>query len=300
MATDETARVDAELESVTVIDRGPVVARVRIRWQLLGVIWNTTVQVWADSARVDIETEVDWPAFENWQIRSPLAVLPRRNVTHGTPFHASGWEDVADGVAPYMPDEISAEDLASYREVQHWLHLRSSSAAAGLAVLTTHPAFRHDGDKLEIVLLRTAPSCGDPRMAWTNPGRTTWAFSLVPVADDWRAADVPELADVHWRRPRVLPTGSDAEIDLLANSGDTVRLSALYADPDGIISARLVNQSDSEKVARLSGAAIETTAELTDLAGNVQGTAEPRDGVLTITVPAWHIQTVRLGTVSQR
>lgn len=298
LATDEGSRRESVVESVEVVDRGPIVARVRIRWSLLAVVWTTTVQVWADSERVDIETEVDWPGFENWQVRMPMASVPRRLVTHGTPFHASGWEEIPEGVHPLSRDEISADDLASYREVQHWVHVGASDGAAGLAIVTQHPAFHHDGNNLEAVLLRTAPSCGDPRMAWTNPGRTTWTFSLVPVVSDWREAELPELADVEWRRPRILPNAAQERQQLLVSTGETVRLSALFVDSDGCLQARLVNQSDATRAVRLSGAAIGDSAELVDLDGNTQRVVQPVGGVLSLDLPAWRIQTINLGVLA--
>jgi hypothetical protein len=264
-----------------------------VRWTLLDVTWTTTVRVWLGGGRVDVTTTVDWPGFERWQIRSPLAPSSRADVVHGTPFHASGWTEVPADQKTLMPDEISEADLAAYREVQHWVHVRGG-ANAGLAILTAHPAFRHDGDELEAVLLRTAPSCGDLRMAWTNPGRTTWDFTLVPVDADWRAADMPELADIAWRQPRIVPAGAQDEVDLLVNDGDTVRLSALFVEDDRIL-ARVVNQSDTDAEVQLRGRAIADTAHVLDLAGAELEAVAPEAGTLVLTVPAWRIVTIDLG-----
>ena len=299
LKTDEDGRVDATVESVELLDGGPVLARVRIRWILLDVVWTTTVRIWGASSRVDIDTQVDWPGFEKWQIRMPMAAVGRAAVTHGTPFHASGWLDVPVEQQSRMPDEISQENIDSYREIQHWAHLRSANAESGLAIITTHPAFRHDGESLEAVLLRTAPSCGDPRMAWTNPGRTVWSFCFIPTSADWQRADVPELADISWRSPRVIVGGGKSPLELLNNTGEDVRLSALFAEGNDI-SARLVNQSDSERTVRLRGAAVGVSADLVDLDGRVQSTLDAVDGELVLTLPAWRIQTIRLGTPSNR
>lgn len=293
LATDESAGVSAVVESVELVDDGPLAAHVRVRWSLLEVTWTTVVRVWLGSGRVDVTTTVDWPGFERWQIRLPLVRAARDAVTHGTPFHASGWTERPDGQNTLMPDEISTDDLDSYREVQHWVHV-AGERGAGLAILTAHPAFRHAGDGLELVLLRTAPSCGDPRMAWTNPGRTTWELTLAPVDADWRVADVPELADIAWRAPRVVPEGAQEAVELLSNDGDDVRLSALFVE-DGRIVARVVNQSGSDRTARLRGLAVGETATIVDLAGIESETIASESGSLRIPVPAWSIQTIDLG-----
>ncbi|MGW5188068.1 glycoside hydrolase family 38 N-terminal domain-containing protein [Kribbella sp. NPDC004138] len=296
LATDETAATPAVLESVELTDRGPVVARVIIRWQLLDVVFTSAVRVWAGEPRVDLETTVDWPGFENWQIRLPLATADRSTVSHGTPFHGSGWDEVDARMRPLMPDEISPENLRAYREVQHWLHV--DAPEGGLAILTEHPAFRHAGERLEAVLLRTAPSCGDPRMAWANPGRTAWTLRLVPTGAGIARAEVAEMADVAWRAPRIVPDASPQVVELLRNEGDDVRLSALFLDQYGA-NARLVNQSDAPATVRLTGAAVGASADLVDLDDNVVETVESIDGEVRLTLPPWRIQTLRLGQIRQ-
>lgn len=293
LSTDETQRVDARVLSVQLTDDGPLVARTVISWELLDVVFTTTVSVWAGEARIDLETEVDWPGFERWQVRMPLTACNRADVTFGTPFHFSGWEDFDSRVNTLMPDEISMDDLRSYREVQHWVHVAGRNA--GLAVLTSHPAFRHAGDELEAVLLRTAPSCGDPRMMWENAGRTTWSFRLEPTeAEDPASGRIAERADRAWRAPRILPdaVASAEHVDALANHGDPVRLSAMYLDGSQMV-VRLVNQSAAPATALLSGAVVTGAVSLADLSGKTWGTIEPNDGVLAVTLAPWRIQDLR-------
>lgn len=293
LATDEAQRVDARLLSVELVDDGPLVARVVLTWELLDVVFTTTVQVWVRDARIDLTTEVDWPGFERWQVRMPLTACDRSGVSFGTPFHFSTWDDFDSRVTTLMPDEISMDDLRSYREVQHWVHVAGEDA--GLAVLTSHPAFRHAGDDLEAVLLRTAPSCGDPRMMWENAGRTTWSFRLEPTAaEDPASGTIAELADRAWRVPRIIPAaGASAErVDALTNEGDPVRLSAMYLDGDQVV-VRLVNQSATPADVRLSGAVVTGRAVLADLSGEARGTLEPQDGVLAVTLAPWRIQDLR-------
>ena len=292
LATNEALRVDASVRSVDVLETGPLVARVTLVWELLHVLWTTTVSVWAGEGRVDVDTEVDWPGFERWQVRMPIAECARSAVAFGTPFHFSRWEDFDSRVAPLMPDEISPEDLRSYREVQHWVHVQDGSS--GLALLTSHPAFRHAGEGLEAVLLRTAPSCGDPRMMWENAGRTTWNFRLVPCSSDPESGSIGELADRAWRPPRIIPAaGASADrVDALLNDGDPVRLSAMYLDGAQLV-VRVVNQSAKPAEIRLSGAAVTGPALLTELSGEVLGSVVPENGVVTHTLPPWRIQDLR-------
>ncbi|MFI7066703.1 hypothetical protein ACIBL3_37290 [Kribbella sp. NPDC050124] len=296
LRTDEGARSAARVESVELSGLGHVAAVVRIRWRLLQVTWTADVRVWADSSRVDVDLAVRWPALERWQIRLPLGRLPRADVSHGTPFHGSGWEDLPRQQNSRMADEISIEDMRAYREVQQWVHQRRGDS--GLMLATSHPAFRHDGQELSAVLLRTAPSCGDSRMLWTNPGLNTWSFAFDVADADWRAGQVAERADRWWRMPRLV-AGSVGEIDVLGNSGDPIRISALYLRENGHLVARLVNESALPAEVALTGDVVRDRAELVDLADRVQQEVEEHEGALRFTVPPWRIQTVDLGKINR-
>ncbi|ACQ81957.1 glycoside hydrolase family 38 [Beutenbergia cavernae DSM 12333] len=295
LATDESERTRATLDSVRMLSSGPLCAQVLLGWDLLGVRWRQVVTTWAHNGTVDVDIDVEWPALEDWQVRLPmLGGSPRSAVRYGTPFHGSDWDAVPDGSRPFQRDEISPEDRASYREVQHWVAgtLRPASGPLTVAVLTEHPAFRsHDGET-SAVLLRTPASCGDRRLHWTNPGRTTWQFQfqLVPGDDPLVPA---RLADERWRAPRVV-LGAAQPISVLGNAGDDVRVSALFLDEEGAACVRLVNQSETDAAVVLTGTLARDDVALVDLQGVVVGNAPSAGGRVNLTLPPWRVQTVRL------
>lgn len=288
LATDEEQRVDAVLLDVAVGSQGALAVQVHLDWELLGVTWRQILTVWSHEKAVDVEIDVDWPALEDWQVRLPLLPEASRSaLSFGTPFHGSPWDCIPEGAHPYAPDEISPEDQAAYREVQHWI--AADDADGAVAVLTEHPAFRSDHGETSAVLLRTAASCGDRRLHWTNPGKTTWQFR-VQVLD--ASDDVAALADRRWRRSRVL-FGDAAESVLLENHGDDVRVSALYLDEDGRACVRLVNQSASTVTARLTGLLTAEGADVIDLTGAVVGEVPVADGRVDIELAPWRISTLK-------
>ncbi|MFD6175519.1 MULTISPECIES: glycoside hydrolase family 38 N-terminal domain-containing protein [unclassified Isoptericola] len=289
LRTDESVRVDALLTGVEVLSTGPLCAQVAIGWDLLDVRWHQVLTVWAHEPSLDVEVDVEWPALEDWQVRMPVVPrAPRDTVRYGTPFHGSDWEDVPEGSRPFQPDEIAPEDQQSYREVQHWLTAQEGELT--LAVLTEHPAWRSADGETSAVLLRTAPSCGDPRMHWTNPGRTTWQLRLQVVG---HAGEAARLADRRWRRARLVAGGA-VPTTVLENAGDDVRVSAFYVDDDGRPCVRLVNQSDRLARVSLAGDLARDGAELVDLDDTVLGVVEAREGRLPVELSPWRIQTLRL------
>ncbi|QOR70834.1 hypothetical protein IM660_00480 [Ruania alkalisoli] len=295
LATDETERIDAELIVVEARDVGPLCAQVAVEWELLGVRWRELFTLWAHAGSVDLEIDVEWPALEDWQIRMPvLGAVDRAQLRYGTAFHGSGWDDIPTGAGPLQQDEVSAEDFASYREVQHWLAAYHPETT--VALLTEHPAFRSVPGETSVVLLRTPASCGDRRLHWTNPGRTTWAFQVqvIPGSDPHEPA---RRADRRWRAPRLM-FGGAAPREILHNLGDPVRVSALYLDDDGAACLRVVNQSDSTAHVQLAGELATRGGATVDLQGSVLEHLEYLDGGLPLALEPWQIRTVKFDTPS--
>lgn len=297
LATDESVRTSAAVTGVELVHAGELAALVRVDLELLGVPWRALVTVWAAQARVDLDVSVDWPGHENWQVRLPVvASTSRDTLSYGTAFHGSRWDDVDSRNVPLMPDEISPADHAAYREIQHWVAAHGATATVHLA--TAHPAFHEDG-ALNAVLLRTSPSCGEPRMNWNNAGANRWHLELRVVRDGSIGALV-ELGDRAWRTPVVVSHGTGASTNLLHNTGDAVILTALLLDGGPV--ARLLNHSDHPAVVRLEGPLACRGGALVDLAGNASQQVPAVDGAMTFTLAPWRIQTVALnaGTEASR
>lgn len=295
------ATAEAIMTGFEVREQGPLFTRVTLKKRLLRSEIEQDVVVWADGARVDLETRLWWTGERRWQLRQELPKAETRAATsYGQAFWGSGWEQVAEGAGPWLPDELSVADFADYREVLGWLHLRRGKA--GLALLTTHPGFHADASGLRAVLFRTSPSCGDPKLFWENAGEHTFRFSLRPCGAEWKTERLPQRAQV-WERPviaRVVQSGKGdlpATHSLLGIGAEGVLLSALYpAQQKGAALMRVWESAGEKRDVTVSGplAAAAATAEQVNLLENRESNLQKQKDAWKSEVPGWGLRTLRL------
>ena len=198
IAADVPVR-EASLLDIDDIVAGPLFQQVKVRKSLLKCEVEQTLTLWSGTARLDIETRIFWWGQLNQQVRLVLPSVQKKSaIAYGSPFYGASWDEVIEGSAPRNRDEISPEDHMRYREVQDWVHLCDEKG--GLTICTSHPAFHH-ADRLEAVLLRSAPSCGDTRLYWDNAGEQVYKLSFIPGEKGWQAAEAPRLASENLRCP---------------------------------------------------------------------------------------------------
>lgn len=291
----------ATVHDMRVIAAGPLFTRVQIEKSLLGATATQFVTIWNDEPRVDVETRFRWWGAHNWQIRMALpTVHDWADIAYGTPFYGSAWTDVPSEAAPRNPDEILVEDYPHYREIQGWLHVRRPEA--GLLTVTTHPGFHHEEQGLDAVLMRTSPSCGDPRFFWENAGEQIYRFSFVLTGADWRRSSPfaearrllqpPCAAFIDSAGGGALP----ARQSLLAIAGENVQLSSIAPSlDDETVDIRMFEASGREEAVRLSGPLIHgRQVASVDLIGRPTGSVMPDADVVRLVLPPWRIRTLRI------
>jgi alpha-mannosidase len=303
---DVTLRMDAAAPpvrsvsvSVDVTENGPLFTRVQLTKRIHDASVIQTITVWSRSERVDVETRIRWWGERNVQIRMTLpSPDSASDIAYGTPFYGSGWTDVVLDAAPRNPDEILPSDYHAYREVQQWLHLRRSEA--GLLLVTSHPGFHFGDEGPAAVLMRTSPSCGDPRLFWENPGEQVYRFSMVPTGPKWQAARPFDVADGVLRTPEAVftdmrGTGSLPNThSLLTLESESAVLSSLsQREGDGAIRIRVFEGTGAPTSLSVSGPLVEDArVQVVDLLDRpIQGM---RPETTSFDLPPWRIQTLRV------
>lgn len=279
---------------------GPLFTTVRIRKQLLKCEVVQTLTVWNHEPRLDLETRIYWWGAQRQQVRLVLPSLGDCSaISYGAPFYGVGWTEIAAGTSPRNSDEIAPADQLNYREVQGWLHLAGEHG--GLTIITTHPAFHCADGELSAVLLRTAPSCGDPRLFWENAGEQVFRFTLRPAARDWRSARVQEQAACDLRPPvaRLVRGGGGSlppSQGFLQLQGASAALSSLYVDgATGATLLRLWETAGAAHEVTLAGALAQGQAQIVNLLGEeVDAPLSGQAGSWQFSLPAWGIRTVRI------
>lgn len=291
----EAKHEEAALEVIGEVTTGSLFQRVRISKTLLKCQVEQTYTLWNKGARLDLEVRLYWWGKRHQQVRLGLPSLgEKRAIFYGSPFYGCAWNDVVEDAAPRNHDEILLEDYARYREVQDWLHLGGEQG--GLTIGTTHPAFYHD-DRLEAVLLRTSPSCGDARFFWDNAGEQVFTFSFFPGKTQWREADAARLALALHKQPvvkRVSTSGGTLPRQQSLFAVEGALLSALYpgVQPQTII-ARVYEPNGQEKVVRCRGAFSElSVVDLLETQSNQDSVVHGED--VQVKLRPWQIQTVSL------
>ncbi|HLV81341.1 MAG TPA: glycoside hydrolase family 38 C-terminal domain-containing protein, partial [Chthonomonadaceae bacterium] len=178
----EKCRIISELDSVEVVENGPVRGAVRMTRTLPGGRSKIvqTVRLTAGSARIDFVTEVDWHETDTLlKVAFPVAVNSPRatyeiqygNVERPTHYNTS-W------------------DLARFEVcAQKWADL--SEGDYGIALLNDCKyGYDIHGDTLRLTLLR-APKAPDPE---ADMGVHTFTYALLPHGGDYRDGEVVENA----------------------------------------------------------------------------------------------------------
>lgn len=280
-------------------DSGPIFTRVRIRKEFLECKIEQVITLWSQEPRLDLVTRIYWWGKRLQQVRLGLSrPIRRADLTLGSAFYGTGWEETMEGCGPWNADEVSAEIQMSYREAIGWLHIQGETG--GLTIVSNHPWYHHTPEGLEALLMRTAPSCGDGRLFLEQPGEHIFSFSYYLNEPDWRKANAQQLASTCWKLPvyRLVKTrekdGLLPSKSFLTLEGEQFALSSLYpGNSDRTTIARIWETTGRPGKARFTGPLTEGQAFTVDFFGEGEQPLDGNPGSWELDIPAWGIRTVR-------
>src|SRR5579883_1359460 len=209
------------LDKMELVENGPHCGRIRITRRYRASTIVQTFVLYANSRRLDIETEIDWRdrrillrALTPAAVRSMTATFECAFGVVNRPTHAN------------TPWDMAMFEAAAHRFVD------LSEPGFGLAILNDGK-YGHSvrGEVLGLSLLRS-PVYPDPR---ADEGRHRFTYALMPHAGDWHEGGVREEAE-DLNQPLLAMPGSDVAVGSvapLAISGIDVALSALKLAEDG-------------------------------------------------------------------
>jgi alpha-mannosidase len=207
--------------AIEVVERGPHRAALRVARRFRDSTIVQTLRLWANSARLDIATDIDWHERRILlKARFPLAVRSDHatfECAHGVirrPTHANtSWEEARFEVVAHRFADLSEHGY-------------------GVALLNDGKYGHHAlGSELGLSLLR-APVYPDPL---TDEGRQSFTYALHPHPGDWVSGGVlAEAEDLN--RPlfcRPVTAGREAAWTAVGIEGMTLGLSGFKTAEDG-------------------------------------------------------------------
>ena len=177
---DETYERDGEeiaaVDMISVTENGPVRASVRVERLWRGSRIVQTYRVWADSRRVDIETEIDWHERQVLlKARFPLAIH-----AHQATF------ETAYGVVRRPTHRNTAKDAAQFEGSGHRF-ADLSEAGYGVALLNDGKYGHGVHDNVLTLSLLRSPMYPD---ALADEGEHRFTYALYPHPGDWSEAGI--------------------------------------------------------------------------------------------------------------
>ncbi len=207
--------------AIEVVEHGPHRAAIRISRRFRDSSLTQTLRLWANSARLDFQTEIDWHERRILlKARFPLAVR--------SDFASF---ECAHGVIRRPTHRNTSWDTARFEVVAHRF-ADLSEPGYGVALINDGKYGHHArGNELGLSLLRS-PVYPDPL---ADEGRQSFAYALYPHAGDWLAGGVlAEAEDLN--QPllcRPVAAAGETSWTALKLEGLALGLSALKPAEDG-------------------------------------------------------------------
>ena len=276
-----------EADSVTVLDDGPMLARVEVRRSFGRSRVTQTYALAAGSARLDIDTDVEWGESEKvLKARFPLDVHAGQSSS-----------EIQFGHVQRPTHANTSWDHARFEICAHrWVHVAESGYGVAVANDSTygHDIMRETGEgratttAVRLTLLR-APHSPDPR---TDQDRHRLSYALVPGAGVREAADAGYALNLPLRvTPHAL-----GEPPVVAVDNPAVRVEAvkLAEDRSGDVVVRLYEAEGGRARTGVRPGPWCAAAEVTDLLERPLHETPVEDGAVHLSLRPFEIVTLRL------
>jgi alpha-mannosidase len=280
-----------EAESVTVVERGPLVAAVRIERAFGSSRIVQTVRVAAGSPRIEIDTEIDWHERQKiLKAAFPLDVHADRSaaeIQYGHLYRATHTNTSWDAAR----FEVSCHRWIHVGEPGYGVAIANDSTYGHDVTRTTRP----DGGTTTTARLSLvrAPQSPDPE---ADQGLHRMTYTIVPGASIGDAVAAGYALNLPLR---VVPGGpGPAPAPLVVLDGEAARIEAvkLADDGSGDVVVRVYESLGGRAVTRLHASFPVRRAELTDLLERPldQPLDLAADGSVPLTLRPFQILTIRL------
>ena len=168
---------------IVVLEQGPVRGQVQVKRRFLDSTIAQRITVYADTPRIDFETEVDWQERQTLlKVAFPVAVHSPRatyEIQYGNVERPTHWN--------------TSWDWARFETCAHkWADL--SEGGYGVSLLNDCK-YGHDirGHTMRLTLLKS-PLLPDPR---ADAGHHEFTYSLYPHQGDWRQGTIPAAYELN-------------------------------------------------------------------------------------------------------
>ncbi|MGQ9541471.1 MAG: alpha-mannosidase [Armatimonadota bacterium] len=283
----EKGRVVTELDSVQVVEQGPLRGAIRFTRSFGNSRIVQTVRLARDSRRLDFVTEVDWhEEYKLLKVAFPVAVNSQRatyEIQYGhveRPTHYNTSWDMARF-------EVSAQKWADLSEHGYGVTLMNDCKYG-------HDVF---GSTMRLTLLR-APKAPDP---YADMGHHRFTYSLFPHAGSLQEAGVIEEAYNLNAPPRVMlleagkHSSEDAKGRFFAVNRDGVIIESVKkAEDEPAVIVRLYESYNSRGEVVVTTGLPVREAVLCDLLEREIQSLPLEDGSFTFTIRPFEIVTVKL------
>jgi alpha-mannosidase len=280
-----TDLVDAD--SVTVVDDGPMLARVEVRRSFGRSRVTQTYSLAAGSARLDVDTEVEWGESEKvLKARFPLDIHAGRSSS-----------EIQFGHVQRPTHANTSWDHARFEICAHrWVHVGESGYGVAVANDATygHDIMRESGQgratttAVRLTLLR-APHSPDPR---TDQDQHRFSYALVPGAGVREAADAGYALNLPLRVTAQTP-GVRPVVDV---DGPAVRVEAvkLAEDRSGDVIIRMYEAEGGRARTAVRPGFACRAGQVVDLLERPLRDIAVEDGVFRLSLRPFEIVTLRL------
>jgi len=276
-----------EADTVTVLEDGPMLARVEVRRSFGRTSVTQTYTLAAGSPRLDIDTDIDWGESEKvLKARFPLDVHASRSSS-----------EIQFGHVQRPTHANTSWDHARFETCAHrWVHVAESGYGVAVANDATygHDIVREAGEGratttvVRLTLLR-APHSPDPR---TDQDQHRLSYALVPGAGVREATDAGYALNLPLRvSPHALGTQPVVEVDSRAVRVEAVKLAE---DRSGDVVVRMYEAEGGRARTAVRPGVRCTTAQVVDLLERPLHDTPIENGAIHLVLRPFEIVTLRL------